>query len=97
MFRNAVTDASRLNASWLNRWLRAVTNDWIWLGPSLRAHLGDPSPLADIADLVAIGDAARIRLRPGHHLDQLEVALAPILPSAADWRRACDCYYGRKA
>jgi hypothetical protein len=74
-----------LYEGWQSRWLRAVTDDWIWLGPSLLAHL-DRAALAGVAEIVPLGEAVRIRATAD--LAALEAVLAPILPSADDARGA---------
>ena len=81
--------------SWLTRYLRGVTDDWIWLGPSLREQLG-PAAIEEVATSVPVADGIRSRLRAGASLDDLEVVLAPVLPASSDWKAAVDRYYGRK-
>jgi hypothetical protein len=70
---------------WSSRWLRAVTPDGVWLGPSLVAALGDDvNHVESVADVEALGSGLRIVLKPGASLRDLESALERVLPSAAD-------------
>jgi hypothetical protein len=83
-----------LQRSWLTRFLRAVTDDWIWLGPELLTHV-DREKLAQAAEMETLPRGVRVRLRPESSLDALEAALAPILPVATDGHAATQRFYGR--
>lgn len=76
---------------WCGRWLRAVS-DTLWLGPSLREFLGD---LDAVTEIEAVGSASRLMLRPELSLDQLEEALAAILPGVEDWQQGVQQLYAR--
>jgi len=69
--------------AWSQRFLRGVTPT-IWLGPELLGRVA-PSPHAEVTSL---GRGARLDRAEGSTLDELEQALAPILPSEADSRAA---------
>jgi hypothetical protein len=87
--------------SWQTRYLRGVTDDWIWLGPDLAGHVRDRAALerAAVVEPLAGGPSGgiRVRLRPGATLDDLERALADLLPGPAEWRAGVSRYYGRAA
>jgi hypothetical protein len=73
--------------SWSARFLRGVTTR-LWLGPELIARLGGAEAPAAVAEVTALGPAARVRLADPAQLDALEQALAPLLPDAATWHEA---------
>lgn len=79
--------------SWLTRFLRGVTDDWIWLGEDLLCHL-DQNGLAAVAEVVKVGTGIRVRLRSGSSLHDLESALANVLPSESDWQSTVYRLYG---
>ncbi len=87
-----------LTRSWQTRYLRGVTDDWIWLGAALAGHIRDRASLERVAvvePLPGDGGAIRVRLRSGATLGDLERALADVLPGAADWLAGVDRFYGR--
>jgi hypothetical protein len=69
--------------AWCTRYLRGVA-ERLWLGSDLIAHLGDPRPLAHVAEVTPVGTALRVVLTPSSRLDDLEQALAPLLPRGKD-------------
>jgi hypothetical protein len=69
-----------LEADWLRRWLRAATHT-AWLGDELWGRL-DGGRVRETADVEALGDVRRLVLRDDADLDDLEDALADILPDA---------------
>lgn len=78
-----------LHREWSTRFLRGVSADGIWLGPELLARV-DRDALAALCHLEPIGETVRAVLRDGATLDALEGALAPVLPSEADWTEAAE-------
>jgi hypothetical protein len=76
---------------WQTRFLRGVTEDWMWLGKDLLKRLEGAraiSRLEDISTVVSIRDGIRFRLRPNSSLDELEQVLATLLPTKATWTTA---------
>lgn len=67
---------------WCSRWLRGI-GDVVWLGPALAARV-DPAQLEAAALVRRLGGGLGIERRPGASLDELERALAPLLPGRAD-------------
>jgi hypothetical protein len=90
-----VSGQCTLQRSWQTRFLRAVSAEGIWLGPSLVARV-DRAEIDRIAVTEPIGDALRIVLREGCSLDEMERLLAPILPTHQDWRDGIEWKYGRR-
>ncbi len=80
--------------SWLTRFLRGVTRDSIWLGPDLLGRV-ERHALEKVAHVTPHGAGIRLRLREGSSLDELEAALAPLLPGDDEWKAGLDRYYGR--
>jgi len=77
--------------AWCRRWLRAVTPT-MWLGPTLLVHLAD-APLDEVVDVAPVGTGVRLTLHEGTTLRALEQALAPCLPTEANWRGAVARFY----
>jgi hypothetical protein len=73
----------------VERWVRALGPGWLWLGPALRARLGE-DPLASLST-VEVGPAVRIDVRDPA---AVEAALADLLPTAADWQQGMERRYG---
>jgi hypothetical protein len=69
--------------SWCARYLRGVTN-MLWLESVLGQRL-DIAALDAVATLTPIGDGWRLDRRPQVSLDDLERALAPLIPGQDDW------------
>jgi len=69
--------------SWCGRYLRGVT-DTLWLGPALCRRL-DVGALDAVATLTTIGDGWRLDRRPEASIDDLERALASLIPGQDDW------------
>jgi len=82
-----------LQRSWLTRFLRVVTDDWIWIGPELLTRV-DCEKLAQVAEIETLARGVRVRLHPEDSLGALEAALAPILPAASDGHIATQRFYG---
>ncbi|MCL4396173.1 MAG: hypothetical protein M1482_15455 [Chloroflexi bacterium] len=80
---------------WCRRFLRGVTEK-VWLGPDLVAQLGGTDQLVPIAHVTPVGNGVRIFLDASATIDQLEVALAPLLPGEKDWREGIDRLYMRR-
>ena len=76
--------------SYLTRWLRAVGTESTWLGAPLVAHLPTDGldALRASCEVTPRGEGLRLRLAEREGIAELERALAPILPSAEDHRRA---------
>lgn len=79
-----ITGANLAERAWTERWLRAVTEDALWLGPTLRAELGDDSAVHALAKVEPIADGIRIVPHAPVDLNALEQALARLLPTSAD-------------
>ncbi|APR82840.1 Hypothetical protein A7982_08189 [Minicystis rosea] len=69
-------------ASWATRWLRAVGNDTLWLGPALLAHLdaNARAALEKAARLHEVGRALRAELPSPDRVADLEEAVDALLP-----------------
>jgi hypothetical protein len=80
---------------WCGRFLRGVT-ERLWLGPELVARLGGTDGLAPIASVTPVGAGVRVTLKEGATLDELEQALAPLLPGQQDWREGRGRLYPRQ-
>lgn len=74
-----------LRRSWLTRYLRGVDHGPLWLGPDLVERVGDLTPLFATATVTVLGEGLKITPNPAR-LDELEHALAAILPGAEDCR-----------
>ncbi len=72
--------------SWCARFLRGVT-DRMWLGPALLERV-DVEALAAAAVVAPLGRAIRLTLKTGSTMNDLERALAPVLPGVDDWKAA---------
>ena len=83
-----------LQHSWLTRFLRGVTSSSTWLGPELVARV-DRAALGRVATLDDTSYGVRFQLRPDATLDELELVLAELLPSEADYRAGIDRFHGR--
>jgi hypothetical protein len=66
----------------------------MWLGPDLLGRL-ERQRLDEVAVVTEHGHGVRLQVRPESSLDELESALAPVLPGASDWKAGVDRYYGR--
>jgi hypothetical protein len=73
--------------SWSTRWLRALGNHALWLGPELRSKLArdDLAALSSLAEEMA-GGTLRVVLRTGDNeeVSRVERALAVLLPTLED-------------
>ena len=68
---------------WGTRYLRAVA-DRLWLGPDLAALVEDRAALERVAFVRPVGDTLAIERRPDATLRDIELCLAPLLPTPAD-------------
>src|SRR5262249_51598224 len=68
---------------WGTRYLRAVA-DRLWLGPDLAALVEDRAALERVAFVRPVGDTQAIERRPDATLRDIELCLAPLLPTPAD-------------
>jgi hypothetical protein len=83
-----------LMRSWLTKYLRGVTDDWLWIGRSVLDHL-DQAAIGKMAVTVSVADGIRLKPRTGISLNELEQVLAAVLPSGADWMAGLNRFYGR--
>jgi hypothetical protein len=79
---------------WCTRFLRGVT-ERVWLGPELVQQLGGTGALEAVAEVAPRGPGVRVTLREDASLDDLEAALAPLLPGERDWHEGVDRLYPR--
>lgn len=84
-----------LRRSWATRYLRGVATGTLWLGKDIAERVTDRSALAKIAVVESLGDVLKITVRRDEELDAVEQALAPLLPTQEEYRRAVDAKYGR--
>jgi hypothetical protein len=75
--------------AWCSRFLKGVSEQ-LWLGPELLSYLRGTADLESIAELTHVGRVVRVTLRESASLDDLERALAPILPSREDYERVTE-------
>ena len=80
---------------WCQTFLRGVTPN-LWLGQALLDRLGDRGPLESISTVVPFGAGVRVTLNEGRTLDDLEVAIDPLLARESDWRTGMRRLYPRK-
>lgn len=80
---------------WCKRYVRGVTEK-LWLGPEMIAQLGGIDQLTPIAQVIPVRNGVRILLKEGSTLDQLELALAPLLPGEKEWREGMGRLYQRQ-
>jgi len=71
-------EASKMSLQWCSNVLRMVTPH-MWIGRSLMQQV-DRAALDAVAQVSEANDAFQIELREGRSLDELELALLPILP-----------------
>lgn len=71
-------DASKMSVQWCRNVLRMVTPH-MWICRSLLQQV-DRAALEAVAEVTETNDAFRIALREGQALDDLELALLPVLP-----------------
>ncbi len=71
-------DASKMSLQWCRNVLRMVTPH-MWICRALIDQV-DRAALDNVARVTRTGDAFRLTLREGHGLDDLELALLPVLP-----------------
>ncbi len=86
--------------SWSTKWLRAVGNDAVWLGPDLRSRLGQGAmdALRELAVVESVGPALRIVLRGNDDaaVQALEEGLQALLPTGEEAREAQMTHYKRQ-
>ncbi len=71
-------NASKMSLQWCRNVLRMVTPH-MWICRALLEQL-DRAALEAVAEVTGTGDAFKIALKDGRALDELEIALLPILP-----------------
>lgn len=76
-----------LRRSWLTRFLRGVGVGDLWLGAALTARIPDRAALEAAATVTKVGEGLRVEIADPA-VDGVEAALAPLLPTASDWREA---------
>jgi hypothetical protein len=84
-----------LRRSWVSRFARGVTTGTLWLGAPLAARVPDVARLRSAAQVTSLGEGLRITVENDAALDDVEAALAPLLPSKEDWGRGAARLYSR--
>ena len=71
-------DASKMSLQWCRNVLRMVT-PYMWMSRALIQQV-DRVALEAVAQVTEINEAFKITLKEGQGLDDLELALLPVLP-----------------
>jgi len=82
---------------WAERWVRVPGDRGLWLGPTLAARLDEDAraALRDVAIVEPVGGCLRVVLGDREHLDDLERALAALLPRSEDGNEVMRALYAR--
>jgi hypothetical protein len=59
------------------------------------AHLDNMEQLTSVAEVTPVGDGVHVILKEGATLDDLEEAVAPLLPSEKDWHEGYERLWPR--
>jgi hypothetical protein len=84
-----------LRRSWLSNFLRGVHLGSLWLGESLARLIPDMIALESAARVEPFGRSVKVTIANEDALARVEHALAPLLPSQEQARRATERLYGR--